>query len=200
MSLEVLNTAGTLLTAAVIATTAIAAIIQLRHMRTGNQIAAMLSIGENFSRDEFKQAEQLVVHKLGPAMSDPAFRRYVVAFVRDPSPAEVEPHFVKVRQAAILIGNTYEELGILVKTGIVDAELFLDRYCAVINRSWNRLADFTALARESNDDPGIWENFEYVTVLSQDWMKKFASSYPKGMRRLEIRSQWPEAARERARA
>jgi hypothetical protein len=198
VSLEVLNTAGTLLTAAVIATTAIAAIFQLRHMRTGNQIAAMLSIGENFSRDEFKGAEQVVVHKLGPAMADPAFRRYVVSFVRDPSPAEVDPEFVKVRQAAILIGNTYEELGILVKTGIVDPELFLDRYCAVIPRSWKRLADFTALARESNADPGIWENFEYVTVLSQDYTTRTPSSYPKGVRRLPMHTQWPEAVKHAA--
>lgn len=188
MSLEVLNTAGTLLTALVITATAIAALGQLRHMRTANQIAAMLNIGEHFTREDFKIAEELVVHRLAPAMADPGFPAYVISFVRDPAPAAVSQEFVELRRAAVLIGNTYEELGILVKTGIVDKELFLDRYCSVIERSWNRLADFTALTRESSDDPGIWENFEYVTVLSQDWLKNFPSTYPKGVRRLELRT------------
>jgi hypothetical protein len=190
VSLEVLNTTGTLLTAAIIGATAIAALVQLRHMRAGNQITAMLSIGEHIGKDEFKHAEHLVVHKLAPAMADPVFREYVVAFIRDPSPAEVGPEYVVLRRAAIHIGNTYEELGILVKAGIVDRTLFLDRYCSVIDRSWNRLADFTALIRRASGDLGIWENFEYVTVLSQDWLKNFPSSYPKGVRRLELRTRW----------
>jgi hypothetical protein len=191
VSLEVVNTAGTLFTAAIIGATAIAALIQLRHMRTANQIAAMLSIGEHFGRDEFKIAEEVVVHRLGPAMAEPAFRAYVLAFLRDPAPAVAAREFVELRRAAIHIGNTYEELGILVKTGIVDRELFLDRYCSVIDRSWNRLADFAALVREAGEDAGIWENFEYVTVLSQDWIKRFPSTYPKGVRRLELRTSWP---------
>jgi len=191
MSLEVLNTVGTLLTAVIIGATAIAALFQLRHMRAGNQIAAMLSIGEHFGNDEFKNAEQLVVHKLAPAMADPAFRAYMVAFVRDPAPPQVSKDFVDVRRAALLVGNTYEELGILVKTGIVDQELFLDRYCSVIERSWNRLLDFTAFMRAVNADPAIWENFEYITVLSQDWMKSHPSTYPGGVRHLETKNRWP---------
>jgi hypothetical protein len=103
----------------------------------------------------------------------------------------VAQDFVELRRAAIHIGNTYEELGILVKTNIVDKELFLDRYCSIIDRAWNRLADFTALVRDAGEDPGIWENFEYVTVLSQDWIKRFPSTYPKGVRRLELRTSWP---------
>jgi hypothetical protein len=190
VSLEILNTAGTLLTAAIIAATATAALIQLRHMRAGNQIAAMLSIGEHFANDEFKRAEQIVVHKLAPALEDPAFRAYVVAFVRDPAPPEADASFVEIRRATVHIGNTYEELGILVKAGSVDQDLFLDRYCTVIMRNWNRLHDFTGFVREIGGDPGTWENFEYITVLSQDWMKR-PSSYPTGVRHLEVKNRWP---------
>jgi hypothetical protein len=193
MSLEVLNTVGTLLTAAIIGATATAALIQLRHMRAGNQIAAMLSIGEHFGNDEFKNAEQVVVHRLAPAMADPAFRAYMVAFVRDPAPPPPDPNFVDIRRAALHIGNTYEELGILVKAGIVDQDLFLDRYCSVIERSWNRLLDFTAFMRAVNDDPAIWENFEYITVLAQDFMKRHSSTYPQGVRHLETKNRWPVA-------
>lgn len=190
ISLEVLSTAATFFTALVIGATAVAALIQLRHMRTGNDIAAMLSIGEHFSSQDFKHHEELVVHKLALAMSDPAFRDYVIAYGRESAPREVSREFADIRRAAVLLGNTYEELGILVKAGIVNRALFLDRYCFVIPQNWNRLADFAALTRMASGDSGIWENFEYVTVLSQDWMKSHPSDYPRGVRRLELRSRW----------
>jgi len=200
ISLEVLSTAATFFTAVVIGATAVAALIQLRHLRAGNDIAAMLSIGEHFSSEDFKHHEELVVHKLALAMDDPLFREYCVARARDPAPSQVSRDFADVRRAAVQIGNVYEELGILVKAGIVNKALFLDRYCYVIPQNWNRLADFTALTRESSGDPGIWENFEYITVLSQDWMKSHPSDYPRGVRRLVVRSRWPTASSQSASA
>ena len=50
MSLELINTFATLLTVAIIAATAVAAMVQLRHLRAGNQINAMLAIGEGTKR------------------------------------------------------------------------------------------------------------------------------------------------------
>jgi hypothetical protein len=35
-------------------------------------------------------------------------------------------------------------------------------------------------------DPGIWENFEYLAVLSQEFMDRYPTSYPAGMRRMPI--------------
>ena len=49
MSLELLNALASLLTVCIIAATAIAAMVQLRHLRAGNQITAMLAIGEELS-------------------------------------------------------------------------------------------------------------------------------------------------------
>ena len=108
MSLEVISTSATLLTAVVIGATAVAALIQLRHLRTGNDIAAMLNYGATFRSEQFGHAQRLVVHRLGPAMNDPAFREYVASFVRDPSPREVEQDYEDVRLAAVQIGNLYK--------------------------------------------------------------------------------------------
>lgn len=191
LSLELVSTAATIFTALVIGATAVAALIQLRHLRTGNDIAAMLSIGERFGGNDFKHAEELIVHKLAPAMNDPVFREYVVAYTRDPAPREVQHEYAELRRAAALVGNIYEELGILVKAGIVNQSLFLERYCGVIVRGWDRLVDFTALVREAANEPGIWESFEYITVLAIDWNKVQPSSYPHGVRRLDVRNRWP---------
>jgi hypothetical protein len=191
MSLEMLNTLGTLTTVAIVAATAIAALVQLRHLRAGNQINAMLSIGENFANPGYRDAVYLVNRKLAGALEDPVFREYCAALSRGQQPPEVDGEYVDLRRAANLIGNTYEELGILVKNGIVDRSLFLDRYYGVIIGSWNRLSKFNAFCRAAERTSAGWENFEYLTVLSEDWKRLHPTTYPKGVRRLDQLNPWP---------
>jgi hypothetical protein len=74
MSLELANTMGTLLTAAIVAATAIAALVQLRHLRAGNQINAMLSIGNQYESEAFREAMKTVNHQ-SAALEDPLFSR-----------------------------------------------------------------------------------------------------------------------------
>jgi hypothetical protein len=191
MSLELLNTAGTLLTVAIVSATAIAALVQLRHLRAGNQITAMISIGENLGGTAFRDALSLVGLRLATTLDDPAFREYSAALTRGLTPSEVYPEYAEVRSAALLVGNAYEELGILVKNGIVDKTMFLDRYTFVIIRTWNQLEAFNAFNRAVAGDSSLWENFELLTVYSQDWDREHPSDYPKGVRRLQLTSPWP---------
>ena len=194
MSLELINTLGTVTTVVIVAAAAIAALVQLRHLRAGNQINAMLSIGDEFRRPEFIEADLLLAQKLQAAIDDPVYRDYEIARSRAQTPTDVKPEYVELRQASVLIGNSYEELGILVKNGIVDARLFLDRYSWRILMIWRRLEPVTALARDATQLDTIWENFEYLAVLSEDWFKKGASTYPKGMRRMRLQNAWPVGA------
>jgi len=195
MSLEFVNTLGTFTTCAIIAATAIAAMVQLRHMRAGNQINAMLSIGEELSAKDFTDSWQLVQTRLLPALDDPEFRAFLVEAARGGfQPASDD--YVAMRRALLAVGNAYEELGILVKNGIVDRTLFLDRYCWVISNRWNLLQDVVGLNREASGQQGIWENFEYLAVLSEDFAREHGSTYPKGVRRMPVRNPWPlEAVR-----
>ena len=64
--------------------------------------------------------------------------------------------------------NGYEELGILVKNGIVDKDLFLDRYSWVITGVWRATDKAVADARQDTGQAAIWENFEYLAVLSKE--------------------------------
>ena len=191
MSLELLNTFGTLTTVAIIAATAIAALIQLRHLRASNQINAMLSIGNQFADKEFRDGMFLVLQKLGPAMSEPAYRSYVVSVMRSQAAQTVTQEHRDIIDAARLVGNAYEELGILVKNGIVDKNIFLDRYCLVILRIWRCMEPVVAWTREVAGNNAVWENFEYLAVLSEDFINNSASNYPKGVRRLQLHNPWP---------
>lgn len=191
MSLELVNTFGTLLTVAIIAATAIAAMVQLRHLRAGNQITAMLSIGNQYEDAAFREASHLVATKTAAALQDPLYREFLVALVRNQPAPTVSDDYVHLRQAVLLVSNTHEELGILVKNGIVDKHLFLDRYCWVIARSWLALENAVGFTRAAVANNAIWENFEYLTVLSQDYMRDHPSAYPAGIRRLQPPNPWP---------
>jgi len=185
MSLELLNALASLFTVCIIAATAIAAMVQLRHLRAGNQINAMLSIGEELSSKALTDAKFVIRRKLAAVVDDPKFRAYNAEIESGRAP-EVIPEYEEVRQALSLVGNSYEELGILVKQGIVDPDLFLDRYSWVIFGQWKLMEPVVVDAREATGQPAIWENFEYLAVLSEDWMRKHTSTYPKGLRRMPL--------------
>jgi len=191
MSLELLNTLGTLTTVIIVAATAIAALVQLGHLRAGNQINAMLTIGEELSAKPFRDATQLVGQKFNAAMDNPAFREFNNAVDRGHFPPDPNPDFVELRSAALLVGNALEELGILVKRGIVDKDMFLDRYRDMVVRNWKRLEFSTAMAREASGQAAIWENFEYLAVISEDWMREHPSAYPPAVRRMQLTNPWP---------
>lgn len=195
MSLEVLNTFGTLTTVVIVAATAIAALIQLRHLRAGNQINAMLSVGDQFNGPTFRNALELVNNRLDSALEDKAFRDYHEAFARNLTPPPTPEDYVELRDAILMVANTYEELGILIKNGVIDRNMFLDRYSWVIARRWHNLENCIAFTRAATDNDAIWENFEYLAVLSEDFIEKQPSSYPKGVRRMLLTNLWPITVR-----
>jgi len=190
MSLEIINTLATLTTVVIVAATAVAALTQLRHLRAGNQINAMLSIANQFDEKEFRDALFLVHEKLDSTMDDPGFRELCLAVVRRQT-VPTTPELRELFDGGRFIANTYEELGILVKNGIVDKGLFLDRYSWVIARAWDNMQRLVAFVRAGTGKDGIWENFEYLVVLAQDWMEQHGSTYPKGVRRLQLHNPWP---------
>jgi len=191
MTLELFNSFATFGTFAVIAATAAAALVQLRHLRAGNQINAMLSIEEKVQGSAFSDAMILVRGGLAGALEDPLFREYTAAVSAGRTPPDVPQEFRDLRSAVRLVGNLYESLGLLVKNGTIEATVFLDPYSNTVHLAWTALEKYTAFTREVVGLDALWENFEYVAVLSEDWMRKHPTTYPKGMRRLPLSNPWP---------
>lgn len=190
MSLELINTAAALLTVTIVAATALAALIQLRHLRAANQINALIAVGEKLDSREFNHAITLLNGNIEAVLGDPEYRRYELAIRRRVPPPMVESRFAEMHHACVLVGNTFELMGLLVKNGIVDQTLFVDQYCGITLGAWKRLAGFTAFGREAGD-PNGWEYFEYLAVLSEDWLSTHPVSYPKGVRRYPLHNPWP---------
>jgi hypothetical protein len=194
MSLELVNTLATFGTFLVIAATAIAAIVQLRHARSSNQIAAINELRETENAPDFQAARHFVETQLAAKLQDPAFR-YQVA-TPDARTDETRSLFAMIRA----IGNFYEDMGLLVRTGLVDREFIAQSWNANVLVAWESLAPVTALNRQARGNV-IWENFEYLTVLAQDWEAAHAKgTYPAGMRRIKIDYPWLDADKEYAAA
>ncbi len=191
MSLELVNTVASLITVTIVAATAITALVQLRHLRSANQVSALMSVGEKLDTRQFTEALTLVHGSLQTELADSAYRAYEIAIYRSAPPPAVHERHIAMHNAVLLVGNTFELMGILVKKRVVDPMIFLDEYCEVTLRAWTVLQSYTALGREAMDWSAAWENFEYLAVLSEDFMQRHPSTYPKGVRRLEVRNPWP---------
>lgn len=187
MSLELLNTllaAGTFL---VIAATAITAIAELRHVRSSNQIAALDELRDSSETPHFRDAQRFVVNELSEALEDPAFRYRLIH--RQSRTAEVQASIDKMH----VVGNFYETMGLFLKTGLIDADILLEIWCSNAIRDWQLLAPAAAIWRRAMGG-GVWENFEYLAVMSQDWLTAHPDGmYPKDVRRYELIDTWQEA-------
>jgi hypothetical protein len=176
MSLELLSTIAAVGTFVVIAATAIAAIIQLRHLRSSNQISAIGSVQAVIESAEFEAARRFIQNDLPRLMKEPHFAERAEKRVLDNELAPLQ-----------LIGNVYESLGIFCKYGIIDKAVACDLFSGPILSSWTALIPFLAIRRRRLDAPALWENFEFLAVLCEDFeIRHPDGAYPKWARRINI--------------
>ena len=188
MTLELWNTFATFGTFVVIAATAIAALVQLRHARGSNQIAALNELEEVSHKPQFEAADHFIKTELELKLKDPEFRFQVCH--RAARTPEIRAITAKIQT----IGNFYESMGLLIKSGLVDKDLVVSTWD--ISGEWERLAPFTAVVRRELGN-SVWENFEYLTVLAQDWLEAHPQgAYPSGVRRIGLKDEWLEADRQ----
>ena len=183
MSPEWLTAIGTLGTFVVIAASAMAALVQLRHMRASNQLSAITELFEIFESPAFQDARRFVNHEFPQLMQDPENRKRAM---EAPIPKEFE-------QARMILGF-FENVGTLVKRGIIDADILFDLWSPIIIGLWQRLSGFVVSTRALRGNPALYENFEYLTARAQTWMATHATgSYPPGIPRMKSDPAWPEA-------
>jgi hypothetical protein len=141
---------------------------------------------------DFQAAQHFVQGELSKKLQDPAFR-----YQSDAPAARTDENRPLITKLDT-IGNFYEGMGVLVKTGLVDRELVLQMFSGQVIGAWERLAPVAVIARRRTGDV-LWENFEYLTVLSQDWVAAHPKgTYPAGVRRIALKDEWLEADKQYA--
>ena len=102
MSLELINTLAALVTVSIVAATAIAALVQLRHLHAANQIHALLAVAEKLDSPEFTAALTTMNGGLEAALADQEFREYEIAIRRRLPPPKVEKRCADMHYACVL--------------------------------------------------------------------------------------------------
>jgi len=174
MSPEWLAAFSSLATLFVIGLTAYAALRQISHLRSGNQVAALLPLTEKYQTLEIQESLDYVVGKLNTDLRDPAVR----AGVRE------RPSAGPARQANKVF-NFYESVGALVCAHALDLQLVL-RYFTLPSEMWEIGGDFIALTRSTRGDE-VFENFEALVAMQVAYEKRHGTSlYPRGLPRMGV--------------
>jgi hypothetical protein len=173
MSLELWSTIFSGATFLVIAATAAAALIQLRHMRSGNQLAALLTVMRMWQDPEMQNHIRYAHTTLQQKMKDPAFM------------AEFEHGGIsRADHPELLIADFWEQTGTFMKYGMMDERSWLDISSGQIIRAWKDLEPVILVARR-RAGPSVFENFEYAAVRAEQWVRRSPEgNYPKGMPRM----------------
>lgn len=175
MSAEWVTAVATAGTFIVIAASAIAALLQLRHMRSGNQIAAYNECRETMDSAPFRAALHFIRAKLPERLTDPALCEEIVR-------SGLADEYADIR----LVANLFESMGLFVRTGMMDERIACELWSGIVLSTWNALRPLTKVIRTTIGE-GVWINFEYMAVLAKRYIAQNPNGYyPAGVERLPL--------------
>lgn len=183
MSADWVTAIATVGTFVVIAASAVAALVQLRHMRGSNQIAALTEIRATLESPEFLQALRFVQLEFPRHLQDPERREQLLQI--GPTPDEYFP----VRT----VSNFFESFGVFVKRKIIDRDIACDTWGQVVLNNWNVLSPFILNRRAVTKNPALFENFEYLASVAKTFGEAHPhGTYPANVERMPLADLWPE--------
>jgi hypothetical protein len=168
---------ATLGTFVVIAASAVAALLQLRHLRSGNAISLLTAYNAEFDTIEFQTAFAYVRNDLPAMLGDDALIEELM---------NVPPflgEYAKIRT----IGNFFEDMGAFVMARLLSADIVCTLYAENVTSAWRTIGPIAILVRESRNLPQLWENFEYLARLSTSFIENHPDGlFPKHVERMPV--------------
>jgi hypothetical protein len=184
MQLEVLSTAAAIGTFVVIGATALAAVVQLRHLRAQNQLTGLLTVLARVEDPQFNEWVDGAREMLKTRLPDEAYRRAVL-----------DGSYERKNNPWLNLANSYDWVGSLVKHNLIPEESLLDVYVWRVDQAWTIVEGIVPLVR-ARSGLAVWENFEYLVVRAREWTAAHKDgAYPKGVPRLRVNVTWPELSK-----
>jgi hypothetical protein len=181
MTLELMNTLAAIGTFAVITATAIAAAVQLRHLRRNNQLQAVLALRTERATKVLDEAFDFVSTQLHVRLEDAAFRAELES-PRAPS---------RQRHKELNVADYFEHVGTYIKKGLIDEDVYFE--LGNPERYWVLLAPAIAIYRRRRG-LSVYENFEYLVLRAREWDKAHPDgTFPRGIQRLELEDSYAGA-------
>lgn len=159
MTLEAWNTAAAVGTFVVITASAIAALAQLRHLRTSNQLSGLMSVFEMLQDPSVRELVNYVRHDLAEDMKSDEFRATLLEIPID-----------RRKHPELYLCDMYNHIGSFVRSSLIDERTYLQTDWYNVTLYWGLLAEVVKIARTSR--PHIFENFEYLASRAKAWVEK----------------------------
>ena len=159
----------------VITASAIAALIQLRHLRDANQLQGVLSVLELLQDPANRELLNFVRRDLRAKMQEESF----VASLRD-VPVD------RVKHPELYVCQLYEHIGSYVRSGLIAKEPFLQVDWYDVLLYWGLLEPVIRAARDAPPPRTfIFENFEWLAAMAQRWVDQHPrGNYPADLPRM----------------
>jgi len=160
----------------------VAALVQLRHIRAGNQLQALLSLERDFRRPDLQAALAYVQERLGQRLEDRQYRNELerIGFV-DP---QVHPEMVAC--------NWFNEMGTLLKRGLVSEETFMDLFGRLIVHCWKLAVPAIAIMRRTRG-PAQYHDFEFLAMRAALWLERNPEGFAhRAFNRAPLDDRWRE--------
>jgi hypothetical protein len=166
----------------VIAISATVAVVQLRHMRAGNQLQGLLSVERDFHAPDLQEALRYAQTELPGRMQEAQYRTELATI-----------GFIDIRRHPEMVAcNWFNQMGTLVKNELVSEDAFLDLFGRLVDHYWSLLEPTIAVLRRLRGR-SQYENFEYLAVRSRMWQARHRGGlYPRNAQRLTVRDPWAE--------
>ena len=173
MSLEVWSTIFAGGTFVVIAATAMAGLIQLRHLRAGNQLNTLLTLMRMWQAPDLQEHMGYVRGELQQKFKDPSF---MAEFA--------EGAISRSEHRELLVADYWEQIGAFMKYHLMDEASWIDVTGTQVYITWQRLEPMIKAVRHTRG-PSTYENFEYAAVKAKLWLDKHPNGYyPAGTPRM----------------
>jgi hypothetical protein len=186
MNWEEVSAISTFVTMIIIAASAIAAVIQLRHMRAGNAITGFLGFMDRWASPHARELQNFVFRgELDMLLLDPAYRASLAAGQPD-----------RLKHPEVEYLDFWESLGMFVKLGYFAEDAVMESGGPVAVMAWEKLKPVIAIIRRERG-PTVYDNFEYLVSRALIWEAKHPDGvFPNGTPHLLVPDPFPEDTRE----
>jgi hypothetical protein len=189
MTPEVIGAAASVGTFVVIAVTAFAALVQLRHIRAANQLTGLLPYIARWESDAVQSATHFVESELPAKLKEDDFRESL--WFRNPD---------RRKHPELRVADWCEQMGSIIKYDMVSEEQYLDLAAGYVVSMWDQLREVVAIRRAATNLGAEYENFEFLAVRAKAFAAAHPSgNYPRGVERLLQDEEWRTLAHQRKR-
>lgn len=170
--LEAINTVATIATLVVLTAAAIAAAIQLHHMRTSNQLQAFIDIFDRAQSPEMQELFDMVYSLPESVPNDPEYL------------SKIARGTTSLHHSPLLLAFWFDEVGIALRQRLVQPFVFFQVGPSADNtiRAWVALRPLIEAVRTRA--PAAFLHFEYAAVNAKRWLDAHPKGdYPRGVPR-----------------